>query len=69
MVEWHALVAASAETVGIMSLCADSSAALDITQRSGNGKVRHFRVQSLWAQEVRSTDRLSGKKILGIERC
>ena len=45
---------------------ADSSAALGITQRTGNGKVRHLRVQALWVQEVRSTGRLGYKKILGI---
>ena len=49
--ELHAMVAASAESIGIIGLCSDmgitiqgdvyaeSSAALGITQRSGNGKV------------------------------
>ena len=75
--ELHAMVAASAESIGIIGLCsdmgitiqgdvyADSSAALGITQRTGNGKVRHLRVQALWVQEVRSTGRLGYKKILG----
>ena len=60
--ELHAMLAASAETIGIIGLCkdmginiggevyADSSAALGIAQRSGNGKVRHLRVQALWVQ-------------------
>ena len=71
------MVAASAETIGIIGLCkdmgiriggevyADSSAALGIAQRSGNGKVRHLRVQALWVQEVRCTRRLAYKKVLG----
>ena len=75
--ELHAMVAASAETIGIVGLCkdmgikvggevyADSSAALGIAQRSGNGKVRHLRVQALWVQEVRCTKRLAYKKVLG----
>ncbi len=75
--ELHAMVAASAETLGIIGLCrdmgmeiagevyADSSAALGIAQRSGVGKVRHLRVQALWVQEVRCTGRLGYKKVLG----
>ena len=75
--ELHAMVAASAETLGIIALCkdmgievggevyADSSAALGIVQRSGNGKVRHLRVQALWVQEVRCSKRLWYKKVLG----
>ena len=75
--ELHAMVAASAETLGVIGLCkdmgiamegevyTDSSAALGITQRLGNGKVRHLRVQALWVQEVRCTRRLGYKKVLG----
>ena len=75
--ELHAMVAASAETIGIVSLWrdmgvdavgevyADSSAALGIAQRQGMGKVRHIRTQALWVQEVRATGRLSYKKVLG----
>ena len=75
--ELHAMVAASAETLGIVSLCkdmgitiggeiyADSSAALGIAQRTGIGKVRHLRVQALWVQEVRTTGRLGYKKVIG----
>ena len=75
--ELHAMVAASAETLGVVSLMkdlgmkvhgevyADSSAALGIAQRSGKGKLRHLRVQALWVQEVRCTKRLKYKKVLG----
>ena len=75
--ELHAMVAASAETLGAIALCkdlgidiegevyVDSSAALGIAQRAGYGKVRHIRIQSLWVQEVRSTGRLMYKKVLG----
>ncbi len=75
--ELHAMVAASAETIGVINLCkdmgmkiggevyADSSAAIGIAQRSGSGKVRHIRVQALWVQEVRSTGRLAYHKVLG----
>lgn len=75
--ELHAMVAASAEILGLIALCkdmgievggevyADSSAALGIVQRTGNGKVRHLRVQALWVQEVRCSRRLGYKKVLG----
>ena len=75
--EPHAMVAASAEAIGLVHLfkdlgCtlegevyADSSAALGIAQRSGMGKVRHLRVQALWVQEVRCNRRLKYRKVLG----
>ena len=75
--ELHAMVAASAEALGIVSLMkdmgvdaigevyVDSSAALGIAQRQGMGKVRHIRTQALWVQEVRATGRLLYKKVLG----
>ena len=71
------MVATSAEVMGVLGLCkdvgmnmqgeilADSSAALGISNRTGMGKVRHLRIQALWVQEVRSTGRLSYKKVLG----
>ena len=67
--ELHAMVAASAEALGIVSpmkdigvdavgeVYADSSAALGIAQRQGMGKVRNIRPQALWVQEVRATGR------------
>ena len=75
--ELHAMVAASAETLGIVSLMADmgltvegeifgdSTAALAIAQRQGIGKLRHVRTQALWVQEARAEGRLRYKKVLG----
>ena len=69
--ELHALVAASAETIGVRALLedmgrslpgevySDSTAALGIAQRQGMGKLRHIRTQALWVQEVRMEGRLS----------
>ena len=75
--ELYAMVAASAESLAVQAyardlgmeltseLYSDSSAALGIAKRAGIGKVRHLRTQGLWIQEVRSTGRISYKKILG----
>ena len=75
--ELHAMLAASAEVLGMIDLLedigidakgendADSSAALGITNHIGIGKVRHLRVQTRWVQEVRSTGRLAYRKVLG----
>jgi hypothetical protein len=71
------MVAASAETLGVLALMrdmgqevegevfADSTAALGIAQRQGMGKLRHVRTQALWVQEVRAEGRLGYKKVLG----
>ena len=73
----YAMVAASAETLAIISCAADlgmsiggevyvdSSAALGITQRIGIGKVRHLRTHGLRAQETRISGRLAYHKVLG----
>jgi hypothetical protein len=75
--ELHAMVAASAEALGLIALMADmgisasgevygdSTAALGIAQRSGIGKLRHVRVQALWVQEARAEGRLQYRKVLG----
>ena len=75
--ELHAMVAASAEALGIIALLkdlgvdaggevySDSSAALGIAQRQGMGRVRHIRTQALWVQETRAEGRLNYKKVLG----
>ena len=75
--ELYATVAASAEGLALQAYAndlgmafsgevyTDSSAALGILQRTGLGKVRHLRTQGLWVQEVRSTKRLTYKKVLG----
>ena len=68
--ELYALVAASAEALGLQAyavdlgmsltprIMTDASAALGIAQRRGLGKVRHVQTQALWVQEVRLTGRL-----------
>ena len=43
----------------------DSSAALEIAQRQGIGKLRHIRTQALWVQEARIEGRLKHHKVLG----
>ena len=75
--ELHAMVAASAEALGVLSLLkdigmeaggevySDSSAALGIAQWQDMGRVRHIRTQALWIQETRIEGRLSYKKVLG----
>ena len=75
--ELHAMVAASAETIGLKALCkdmglevqgdvyVDSSAALGVAQRVGSGKIRHVRVQALWVQEIKCNKRLKYMKVLG----
>ena len=75
--ELYAMVAASAETIGLQAyardlgmnlqceLFCDSAAALGISQRAGIGKVRHLRTQGLWVQEVRVSGRIAYKKVLG----
>jgi hypothetical protein len=75
--ELHAMVAASAEALGLLLLMrdmgieaegeiyGDSTAALGIAQRNGMGKLRHIRVQALWIQEARAEGRLQYRKVLG----
>ena len=75
--ELYAMVAASAESLAIISysrdlghalggeILTDSAAALGIGQRAGIGKVRHLRTQGLWVQEVRVSGRLKYRKVLG----
>ena len=43
----------------------DSSAALGIVKRKGNGKMRHVRVGMLWIQEAAEEGHLEYKKVLG----
>ena len=71
------MVAASAEALAIatylrdlgldlaVEMYCDSAAALGITKRAGIGKVRHFRTQGLWVQEVRASGRIAYRKVLG----
>ena len=46
---------------------ADSSAALGVVQRKGNGKMRHVRVGQMWVQEAAATGDLKYRKVLGTE--
>ena len=43
----------------------DSSAAIGIANRKGNGKMRHVRVGDLWIQELVEDEEIELKKILG----
>ena len=48
-----------------VEILVDSSAALAIVARRGNGKLRHVRVSELWIQEVAHEGSLKFKKIHG----
>ena len=75
--ELMAAVKASTEGIGITQLAADwglraiasvyvdSSAALAVVGRKGNGKLRHVRVGHLWLQEKASTGDVSYRKVRG----
>ena len=45
----------------------DSSAALAVTHRRGNGKMRHVKVGSLWIQEKEEREEFRFKKVRGKE--
>ena len=45
----------------------DSSAALGVVSRKGNGKLRHIKIGMLWIQEKQETEELSYKKVSGVE--
>ena len=77
--ELVAAVKMSAELLGLEQLMAewgiqvrsevliDSSAALGVVSRKGNGKLRHIKVGMLWVQEKQETEELTFKKVLGLE--
>ena len=77
--ELVAAVKMSAELIGVEQLMADwgweirsevlvdSSAALGIVGRKGNGKLRHVRVGMLWIQEKMENEELTYKKVPGTE--
>ena len=46
-------------------VCVDSSAAIGVAQRKGNGKLRHVRVGLLWIQEQVEEGEVDIKKIDG----
>ena len=73
--ELAALVKTSTEAIGIAQMATglgrkvqavvmvDSSAALAVTQRKGNGKLRHVRIGQLWVQQAAEEGELGYKKI------
>ena len=75
--ELVAAVKASAELIGVVQLAAewgrdlrgavyvDSSAALGVVKRRGNGKMRHIRVGLLWIQEKAEEGEVLYKKVRG----
>ena len=72
-----AAVKMSTEVMGIRQLASewglelqgavyvDSSAALGVTKRKGNGKLRHIRVGLLWIQQKNEDGTLAYRKVLG----
>ena len=75
--ELAACIKAACETIGILQMVAsfgrtvegeimvDSSAALAVVNRKGNGKLRHIRVGQLWIQQTAEDETLSFKKVHG----
>ena len=75
--ELGALVKASAEVVGIsqvvqgfgkdldVQIMVDSSAALAVTQRKGNGKLRHVRIGQMWVQQLAEEEGIKFDKVKG----
>ena len=47
------------------SVYVDSSAALLVTQRKGNGKLRHVKIGQLWVQEIAEQEELAYRKVKG----
>ena len=47
------------------SVCIDSSAALAVVSRKGNGKLRHVRVGQLWIQEKADREEVLYRKVKG----
>ena len=68
---------ASTEAIGLMAMAkdlgkklktsvfADSSAAIAITKRKGNGKLRHINIGMLWLQEKEARGELEFEKVKG----
>ena len=77
--ELVAAVKMSAELLGVEQLMGewgmkvtsevlvDSSAALGVVNRKGNGKLRHVRVGMLWIQEKQENGELIYSKVHGVE--
>ena len=75
--ELAACIKASSETIGVLQMVAglgmitegevfvDSSAALGVVNRKGNGKLRHIRVGQLWIQQTAEDEVIAYKKVNG----
>ena len=75
--ELGALVKTSVEAIGVAQMAlglgrsvavqvlVDSSAALAVTQRKGNGKLRHIRVGQLWVQQTAENETVKYRKVAG----
>ena len=75
--ELMALVRASSEGIGVAQLSqgwgfpamigvyVDSNAALAVTARRGNGKLRHVRIGDLWVQEAAANGDVSYRRVPG----
>ena len=76
--EFYALIKASAETLGLMTMLkelgfptekgqmwGDASAALGIINRKGLGKIRHLEVSHLWIQGLAAERKLKYGKVAG----
>ena len=69
---------ASAEAIGMAQMAlgfgrevevqvlVDSSAALAVTHRTGNGKLRHVRIGQMWIQQLAEEDGIAFRKVKGI---
>ena len=72
-----ALVKATTEAIGVQQLAADwalectvgvfvdSSAALAVSSRKGNGKLRHVRIGHLWIQQLLDSEEIRYHKVRG----
>ena len=77
--ELMAVLRSATESLGLVQLAAswgiglrasvhvDSSAALAVTSRQGNGRLRHVRIADLWIQEARERGLVECQKILGTQ--
>ena len=75
--ELAACIKASSETIGVLQMVeglgrttdgevfVDSSAALGVVNRKGNGKLRHIRVGQLWIQQMAEDEVIAYKKVNG----
>ena len=75
--ELMALVKAVSEAIGMQQLAGswglqlaisvfvDSSAALAVVSRKGNGKLRHVRIGHLWVQELLDSEDVFFRKVWG----